>query len=129
MSLAKNRIHILIIDDEEDMCWALQRIVETEGHCSAVARSGREAVQLLKDESFHLAFVDVKLPDMDGLELAQEMRRISPTLSCVLVSGYFYEDDDPVQTGLASGLISGFIGKPFLLAHVQEALQGIALPH
>ena len=119
-------LHILIIDDEEDMCWALQKIVESEGHRCAVAKSARETLPLLAANSFHLAFVDVKLPDMEGLDLVVQMRRLAPRLPCVLVSGYFYEDDQPVQAALKAGLISGFIGKPFLLSQVRESLCGTA---
>ena len=117
------RLRVLIIDDEADMCWALQRIVESEGHCSVIAKSGRDALRALEKEFFHLAFVDVKLPDTDGLELVQELHLLSPNLLCIVVSGYFYEDDDPVQTAVQSGAISGFISKPFRIEQVQQAMQ------
>jgi len=116
-------LDVLIVDDEADMCWALRRIVESDGHRCAIARSACEALQVLAGHSFHLAFVDVKLPDMDGLKLVQQMRRQVPTLPCIVVSGYFYDDDDPVQAALQSGLIAGFISKPFHLEQVQQAMQ------
>ncbi len=124
MTALNEQLHVLIVDDEEDMCWALHMIVGTEGHRPAVARSAREALQMVGAEAFHLAFVDVKLPDMEGLDLVEQMRRLSPRLPCVLVSGYFYDDDGPVQSALQSGLIAAFIGKPFLLAQVHDALRG-----
>lgn len=123
MNATPDRLDILIIDDEDDMCWALQRIVEAEGHRCLLARTAREALQILACQSFHLAYVDVKLPDMQGLELIRHMHMQAPALPCVLVSGYFYDDDDPVQAGLKSGAIVGFIGKPFLLTQVQDALR------
>lgn len=121
------RLHILVVDDEEDMCWALQRIIESEGHSSTVASSAQKALQIMATTPFDLAFVDVKLPDMDGLELVQRMRRLSSALPCVLVSGYFYDDDEPVQASLAAGQIAGFIGKPFQLTQVQDALKRFAV--
>ncbi len=119
-------LRILIVDDEEDMCWALQRIVESEGHDSRAVTSALSALAILGQETFHLAFVDVKLPDMEGLELVQRMRRLAPGMPCVLVSGYYYDDDVPVQDGQSSGLIAGFIAKPFLLSQVQQAMAAAA---
>lgn len=128
MSASHKRLHVLIVDDEEDMGWALQRIVESDGHDSTTASSAEEALRLLRSGTYDLAFVDVKLPDMDGLELVQRMHGVTPALPCVLVSGYFYDDDESVQSGLASGLIQGFIAKPFLLAQVREALRTPVAP-
>ncbi len=78
--------------------------------------------------AFQLAFVDVKLPGMDGLELLQHLRKWAPQLPCVVVSGYYYDDDEPVHAALESGAISSFISKPFLLTRVREALQVALTP-
>ena len=60
----------MIVDDEPDMCWALKNILKKSGYNCEKALSGREAMRLLKSQKFHLAFLDVKLPDIEGLELA-----------------------------------------------------------
>ena len=120
-------LRVLIIDDETDMCWALQRIIELDGHCCDIAKSACEALQILATKSFQLAFVDVKLPDMDGLELVQRLHRQSPTLSCIVVSGFYYADDDPVQAAIQSGTIAGFISKPFRLDQIQQAMHSAML--
>lgn len=116
-------LHVLIVDDEEDMCWALQTILAAEGCEGVVARSAHEALEKTARETFHVALVDEKLPDMEGLDLVTKIRRFRPRLPCVLVSGFFYADDERVRDGLASGLIQGFIGKPFLLSQVQNAVR------
>ena len=128
MNSQQHGMPILVVDDEEDMCWALQRILEAEGHEPTVAMNAEEAVRALEKKAFCLAFVDAKLPDMDGLDLAVRMRAICPTLPCVLVSGYLYDDDDLVRAGLGAGVICGFIGKPFLLKQVHDAMQFAVVP-
>ena len=123
------RLNVLVVDDEDDMCWTLRLIIEGQGHRCVVARTAREALQVVGRESLHLAFVDVKLPDMldkDGFDLVREIRGLVPELPCVLVSGFLYSDDDLVQDSLASGLIAGFIGKPFLLSQIQQVLNEVA---
>lgn len=123
------RLNVLVVDDEEDMCWTLRLIIEGQGHRCVVAMSAREALQIVGRETLHLAFVDIKLPDMldrDGFDLVREIRGLVPELPCVLVSGFLDSDDDLVQDSLASGLIAGFIGKPFLLSKIQQVLDAVA---
>ncbi len=123
------RLNVLVVDDEDDMCWTLRLVIEGYGHRCVVAKSAREALQAVGRESLHVAFVDVKLPDMldrDGFDLVREIRGLVPDLPCVLVSGFLYNDDDLVQDSLASGLIAGFIGKPFLLSQIQQVLDAVA---
>jgi len=123
MNRQQAKMPILVVDDEEDMCWALQRIIEAEGHEPTVVKNAEEALDALEKNPFDLAFVDAKLPDIDGLDLAARMRAICPRLPCVLVSGYLYDDDDLVKDGLARGVICGFIGKPFMLDQIREAIR------
>jgi DNA-binding NtrC family response regulator len=119
-------LRVLIVEDEDDMGWALSMLIGAEGHATAFARSAREALALLAKDSFHLAFVDLKLPDMDGLDLAARLRSLSPGLPCMLVTGYLYEDDEQTVKSLRAGLIAGFIGKPFELSQVRDALRRVA---
>jgi DNA-binding NtrC family response regulator len=104
----------LIVDDEPDMCWALQHVLKTAGYCSQFALRGQEALQLIGRDKFALVFVDAKLPDIDGLQLAREIRELDPTTQVVMVSGYFYQDDVVIQKAFQENIIVGFISKPFL---------------
>ena len=104
----------LIVDDEPDMCWALQHVLKTAGFRSQFALDGREAVDLIGSHKFTMVFVDAKLPDVDGLELAREIRELDPATRIVMVSGYFYQDDVAIQKAFHENIIVGFISKPFL---------------
>jgi DNA-binding NtrC family response regulator len=103
----------LIVDDEPDMCWALQHILKKKGLVSKVAITGHEAHMLIDSNSFVMAFLDAKLPDTDGLALAGYIRLKAPETHIVMISGYFYKDDGSIQKAITDGLISGFISKPF----------------
>jgi DNA-binding NtrC family response regulator len=104
---------VLIVDDEPDVCWALQRILKASGILSVTTASGHEALRLARQEPLLLAFVDAKLPDGEGLELAWRLRAAAPGLRAVLISGYFYRDDAEIVEALAAGVIDSFVGKPF----------------
>jgi CheY-like chemotaxis protein len=110
---------ILIVDDEPDMCWALENILRPAGYAVTTATSGVEALELLAGEPYAVAFVDAKLPDLDGLELAATIRQESPHTAVVLISGYFYEEDRAITEGLQKDLFIGFIAKPFDLEKVR----------
>ena len=103
----------LIVDDEPDMCWALEHLLKRGGYLSKRALTGKEAIQLVKQHRFKLAFLDAKLPDLEGLDLAMRIREIDPSVGIVMVSGYYYKDDVDVQQAVTEGLISGFVSKPF----------------
>jgi len=113
----------LIVDDEADMCWALEHLLDKNGFHSRKAFSAQEALLLVEEHSFQLAFLDAKLPDMEGLELARRIREMDPGLPLLMVSGYFYGDDEAVQKGLADGLIYGFVSKPFFHDEILKAIE------
>ncbi len=110
---------ILVVDDEPDMCWALENILRPAGYAVTTTTSGVEALDLIAKEPYVAAFVDAKLPDIDGLELVALIRRQSPHTAIVLISGYFYHENKTIGEGLQKDLFIGFISKPFDLEEVR----------
>jgi CheY-like chemotaxis protein len=114
---------ILLVDDEPDMCWVLEHILKKHGFAVKKALSAAAALDLMEQHRFSLAFLDAKLPDMEGLELAKHLRQLNPALAIVMVSGYFYLHDVAVQRALSRGLIKGFISKPFQQEEILRLLE------
>ncbi len=104
---------ILVVDDEPEMCWILENIIRKTGFACMTALSAREAIALTESNKFGMAFLDAKLPDIDGLEFARKLRKTNAHLPIVIVSGYFYPDDPTIEGALRAGLITAFVGKPF----------------
>lgn len=126
-------LSVLVVDDEPDVCWALERLLRREGFTVETVESGTEALSHLNVSTFGVILVDAKLPDIDGAELARRIRRETPCVSpLILVSGYFYGDDSLVQECLRSGLFSAFVTKPFhhvlLLQTIRKALSLVSSP-
>jgi CheY-like chemotaxis protein len=119
---------ILIVDDEPDMCWALEHLLNKQGFVTRKGLSAQEGLNLMSQLQFTFAFLDAKLPDMDGLELARRIREIAPDICIVMVSGYYYQDDDSIQAAISQGLIEVFINKPFLQEEILKALQTCGNP-
>ncbi|MDQ7032773.1 MAG: sigma-54 dependent transcriptional regulator [Desulfonauticus sp.] len=77
---------ILIVDDEQDIRFSLKGILEDEGYEVLEAASGEEGLQLFTQVD--LVFLDIWLPQKDGLEVLQEMRKQKPELPVVMISGH-----------------------------------------
>jgi CheY-like chemotaxis protein len=121
--MSNKRSLILVVDDEPDMCWALEHLLNKQGFPTREALTAQEALTLMAQHRFDCAFLDAKLPDMDGLELARQMRQIAPDTRIIMVSGYFYRDDVSILDAISQGLIIDFISKPFLQEEIRRVLQ------
>lgn len=119
---------IIIIDDEPDMLWALENVLLKHGHSVHKADSALEALSIMNALRFDIALLDAKLPDMEGLELAVKIKEINPDISIIMISGYYYRDDDNMQKAVASGLVSNFVAKPFDHMELLELVES-ARPH
>ena len=115
----------LIVDDEPDMCWAFQNLLAQNNILSQNALNGQQALELIRKVDFKAVFVDAKLPDIDGLDLAKKIREIAPDLRLIMVSGYFYRDDPAIRKALEEGLISDFVSKPFQNQEILSALESV----
>lgn len=115
----------LIVDDEPDMCWAFQNLLAQNNILSQNALNGQQALELIRKVDFKAVFVDAKLPDIDGLDLAKKIREIAPDLRLIMVSGYFYRDDPAIRKALEEGLISNFVSKPFQNQEILSALKSV----
>jgi len=103
------------------MCWALENILSPEGYQIATATSGKKALELANETRFEVVFIDAKLPDVDGLELSSRIKETNPQAAIVIISGYFYREDEAIDEGLAKELCVSFIAKPFDLDEVRLA--------
>jgi DNA-binding response OmpR family regulator len=114
---------LLVVDDEEDVRWALQTILRRGGYGVATSGSGAETLAWLRDNTCQLILLDAKLGDMDGIALARQIR--DQRRSCapvILVSGNFYKDDAMVQDSMMIGLIAAFVAKPFRQREILDAV-------
>ena len=79
---------ILIVDDEPTICSLIDRRLTREGYSCVTANNGKEALDLFLKKPFSLVLSDIRMPEMDGIELLKTIRALSPKMMMVMVTGY-----------------------------------------
>jgi len=81
-------VRILVIDDDESVRKILTTILKEEGYVVDTAETGKEAIKKNETNSYNLALIDVRLPDMDGTKLLTAMQKTNPKMVKIMVTGY-----------------------------------------
>lgn len=117
---------ILVVDDEGNILTLVKEVLEYEGFKVLTAESGAGGVELYKQKNQEIdaVLLDMSMPDMDGTEVADQMRQVRADAKIMLSSGYHEED---IITRLTAHGIKHFIQKPFmpdkLITKVYEAME------
>ncbi len=112
---------VLLVDDEPDMLTMLQLLVEKKLGCRVItAPSGVVALELLKVEKPDVMLTDIKMPDIDGLELLKRINRLDETISVVMMTGY--GTIDMAVQAIKDGAYD-FLQKPFEKDRIVRVLQ------
>ena len=77
---------ILITEDEESLRFVLQKALETEGYWVQIAANGATAKRLINEGRFDVSLMDIKLPDIDGLELLKELKTAGVDTAMILMT-------------------------------------------
>jgi two-component system response regulator AtoC len=81
-------IRILIVDDEHQLLEAFKKKLSKEGMKVFTALNGQDAISIIKEEPLDIGLFDIKLPDMDGVELLKMLREVQPTAEVIMLTGY-----------------------------------------
>ena len=112
--------NILIIDDEKDLCLLLADALSSKGYHVATANTRREGMVCLKKTPPDLVFLDLKLPDGDGINVLSVIRRLYPQTIVNIISAYGSEERkaEAMQKGAR-----GFIDKPFTESDILKCIR------
>ena len=111
---------ILIIDDEEHMCWALERAMKQEGYQVQTATRGRAGLKLIKEECPSLVILDLKMPEMDGMEVLKQAKEMIPKLPVVMLTAH-----GTIETAIEAMKMgaSDYLTKPFDLDELKLVIK------
>lgn len=114
---------VLVIDDEDIVLKSCYRVLTPEGYDVKTAKSGVDGLKMLEKEPFDIVLVDIKMPDMDGIEVLRRVKGEWPDTQVIMITGY-----GTVSSIVTARKIGAFdyLQKPFtyddLSLSVQKAL-------
>jgi DNA-binding NtrC family response regulator len=111
---------ILVVDDDEGIRKVLSTILMEEGYAVDTAENGREAIDRSNEKFYNLALIDIRLPDMEGLELLTKIKDTVPKMRKIIITGF------PSLQNAVSALNKGadaYIMKPFDVENVLTTIK------
>ncbi len=117
MTMMKN---VLVIDDDEKICWAFKQFLEDAGHAASIASNAEEGLRRIAADKPDIVFLDVNLPGMSGLDALAEIRTHHPSVIVVIITAY-----DDVETTIEAMRLHAFdfVPKPIDLNVVKSVLE------
>ena len=100
---------VLVVDDDPVVAKSIDRVLTGKGYAVITARDGAEALDKLSHEKYDAVFTDIRMPGMDGFEVAKRIKATQPWLPVVIVTGY----GSPESKARAKEIgVAGFLHKP-----------------
>ena len=108
---------LLIVDDDHDMAESIADLVEIRGYEADLAASGPEAISKFQECDYDIAFMDVRMPGMNGVECLLEILKLKPEAKIVMMTAYSVEQ--LLKTAMNNGAV-GVLYKPFEMKEFLE---------
>jgi nitrogen regulation protein NR(I) len=115
--------NVLVIDDDEKICWAFEQFLEDEGYKPIIANNAEEGLRVIQGLKVDAILLDVMLPGMSGLEALKQIKILQPDVSVVIMTAH-----DTVETTIEAMKLQAFdfLPKPIDLDRVKEILDRAA---
>jgi NADH:ubiquinone oxidoreductase subunit E len=111
--------NVLVVDDEQIVLRSCERILSVEGYYVETSLSARNALELLKENTYDLLITDIRMPEMGGIDFARQVRAKNPDMNVIIMTGY------PSQENIKEALslrIVDYLTKPLSPVVLVEAV-------
>lgn len=115
---------ILVVDDQKTVCYSLQRFLQSEGYNVVTTTSPKEAITMVDTESPDVVIMDVKMPEMDGLEVLKIIKEKNPKIQVIMMTAYSTTEKaiEAMKAGAYEYLIKPFENDE-LLNYIRAAIK------
>jgi DNA-binding NtrC family response regulator len=111
---------VMVVDDDDLTCRSLSRLIENEGCEVITVENGIKALEKFKENRADIIITDLKIPEMNGLELMEEVMKISSVTAVIIMTGYYLPEI--AREAKEKGAFD-FIEKPLRLEKVLEVIK------
>lgn len=122
--MAEEKPRVIIVDDEKGLRMGTKRLLESEGYIVDTAENGTEGIALGTTGDYDMAIIDLKMPDIDGIEVLRNIKEKMPNTVCFIATAYASYETAIEATKLGA---ASYIPKPFtpdeLINHLQEGYE------
>ena len=108
---------VLVIDDDPVVGTSFNRVLEPKGYAVITAADGAEALERIAREDYDVVYTDIRMPGMNGLEVARRIKEARPWMPVVIVTGY--GTDANVEEARKLG-VAGFLNKPLTPETIED---------
>ena len=115
---------ILLIDDELEMCLSLAELLREEGYRTLYTVHPLEVAGILDKEPVDLVIMDIKMPEIGGIELLKTVKKHDPSIAVIMITGY--PNDENIAQALKYGAINVYT-KPLKFADLLEEIHELAV--
>lgn len=115
-------IKILIIDDDKDICEYMELLLSQSGYEVVTETSPMKALDLLREEEFHVVVLDIMMPELNGMEVLEEIRKFDTDIAIIIFTGF--PSVDTAVTSMKFN-VSDYIKKPFDVDEFNTTLEKI----
>ena len=118
-NLNSGPIRLLLVDDEKAFVDVLSKRIKRRNFDVTKAYSGAEAIQALRDQEFDVAVLDLKMEDMDGIEVLKILKIMDPRLAVIMLTGH--GSAEAAEQGIKMGAFD-YLTKPYELENLMEKI-------
>lgn len=115
---------VLVVDDDPVIAKSFDRVLSGKGYAVITAANGTEALEKIAHEDYDMVFTDIKMPGMDGVEVARRIKAERPWLPVVIVTGYGSEAN---EARAKEAGVAGFLRKPLSPEMIEVSAQAALL--
>ena len=101
---------ILVVDDEKNICESIKKTLERSGYSVSTSQDGYEALKGVRTDGYDMVICDIRMPELDGIQLLDQIKEIDPRIIVCMITGY--GSIDTAITSMRHGAVD-YITKPF----------------
>ncbi len=116
-------MNILIVDDDDTFAWVIFEAIDIEKHTVKIAGTGKEAIELVREERFDLVLLDILLPDCRGNELIPDFKKLSPQIGIVTMTGH---NSRELELEIRQQGIYYYLIKPFSVKTIKDIVDHVS---
>ena len=113
-------IHVVVADDEHVVLSLIRDTLEDEGYDVSGASDGVEGLELIRSRPTQMIITDIRMPNMDGIEMVKQAREVNPDIAVIFMTGY--ADLNSAKEAIRQGALE-YVLKPFELSEMRQAIR------